>query len=195
VRRSQLAERRRKNVRSGLQAALVDPLTGLYNRRYAMPHLERVLLQARRAHKQLAVLIGDLDHFKSINDRFGHPAGDRVLVEVAERLRACLRKGDLAARIGGEEFMLVMPGIGQRAAKALALRICDAIARHPFALPGHPQPLNVTISIGMAICPAPGPGDRAGPEDAEALLERADRALYAAKGGGRNQVTMERPAA
>lgn len=197
VRRSRRAERLRSTVRTGLQAAVFDPLTGLHNRRYAMPHLDRIAAQAERTGRCFAVLAADLDHFKEVNDRYGHASGDAVLVEVAQRLRACLGARDMAARIGGEEFLVVMPGTTQAKARAAAQRICETISRGDFEIPGSPRPISVTISIGMAVSgPPEGPPPRRGTRKVgAALLARADRALYAAKGGGRNQVTLSRPAA
>ncbi|MDF1726596.1 MAG: diguanylate cyclase [Sulfitobacter sp.] len=197
TRRTRQAERLRTCVRSGLQAAVFDPLTGLYNRRYAMPHLARIAEHARKTGRCYAVLAADLDHVKSVNDRYGHAAGDSVLAEVARRLREGLRASDMVARIGGEEFMVVMPGTTQQEAQATALRLCDQISDRPFDIPDHPHPIRVTISIGMAISNEPDQKldldlDL---ENGSQLLASADRALYAAKGKGRNRVTLGRPAA
>jgi two-component system cell cycle response regulator len=190
VRRTRMAEQMRSTVRSGLQAAVFDPLTGLHNRRYAMPHLARIASHAVNTGRGFAVLLGDLDHFKQVNDRFGHAAGDAVLSEVADRLRASVRNTDMVARIGGEEFLVVMPGTPQFQAQRAALRICQVISGTPFEVPDCTQPLSITISIGMSI-------NESGLEDMtpDSMLQNADKALYAAKGRGRNQVTMARPAA
>lgn len=195
VRRSRMAEQMRRTVRTGLQAAVFDPLTGLYNRRYAMPHLARIAEHAKTTERGFAVLASDLDHFKRINDVYGHAAGDAVLIEVADRLRSCLRPSDLAARIGGEEFLVVMPATTQANAQRAAMRICETISCKPFDVPGSPAPIDVTISIGMAVSNAPGAAQNQAENTGEQLLARADRALYAAKGRGRNQVTFDRPAA
>ena len=185
-----MAEQMRSTVRTGLQAAVFDPLTGLHNRRYAMPHLARIADHAISTGRSFAVLLADLDHFKQVNDQYGHASGDAVLAEVANRLRGCLRNSDMVARIGGEEFLVVMPGTPQFQAQRTALRICQAISGMPFTVPGNAQPLNITISIGMAINENGLAHMR--PDD---MLQSADKALYAAKGRGRNQVTMARPAA
>jgi two-component system cell cycle response regulator len=190
IRRSRMAEQMRTTVRTGLQAAVFDPLTGLHNRRYAMPHLARIADHAVTAGRSFAVLLADLDHFKQVNDHYGHASGDAVLIEVSDRLRGCLRNSDMAARIGGEEFLVVMPSTPQFQAQRAALRICQAISAVPFKVPGSPRPVNITISIGMAINEN-GLADMR-PDD---MLHSADKALYAAKGRGRNQVTMARPAA
>lgn len=190
VRRTRMAEQMRKTVRTGLQAAVFDPLTGLHNRRYAMPHLSRIADHAAETGRGFAALLADLDHFKQVNDQFGHASGDAVLIEVANRLRACIRNTDMAARIGGEEFLVVMPGTPQFQAQRAALRICQAISGTPFKVPGCTHRLNITISIGMAI-------NQTGQADMtpDTMLHSADKALYAAKGRGRNQVTLARPAA
>lgn len=183
----------RDNVRNGLEAAICDPLTGLYNRRYAMPHLAKSLDRATVTQTSVAVLIADLDHFKRVNDTHGHAAGDHVLVETATRLRNCLRSVDLVARIGGEEFLIVLPGATLESAHDIAQRICGKIYNDPFVLPMTRQTVLASISIGMtvydprtvgAIVPTP-----------QELIERADVALYHAKEKGRNRVLMAKPAA
>lgn len=208
IRRKHVADRLRDTVRDGLQAAVIDPLTGLYNRRYALPHLARVADNAIATEKPFSVMVADIDFFKCINDRFGHPAGDVVLTEVASRLRQNLRAIDLVARIGGEEFLIVMPATGLEEARAAARRLCREIEEVPFAVQPEANtfgqtslipPIDVTISIGVAIgmdpetsssVPAENPADMV-----TRLLELADQALYAAKNKGRNCVRLSRPAA
>ena len=195
MRRKRMGEQLRASVRTGLQAAVFDPLTGLYNRRYAMPHLERIAQHACKTERSFAVMVADLDHFKRINDVYGHASGDAVLVEVGTRLRRVLRNTDMVARIGGEEFMVIMPGTDLPEAQKAAVRICSDISAKPFVVPGSATPITVTISVGMAI----GGGDRLANnrknDDGHTLLEEADRALFTAKGRGRNQVNLARPAA
>ncbi len=197
MRRKRMSDQLRASVRTSLQAAVFDPLTGLYNRRYAMPHLERIAEHARTTARSFAVMVGDLDRFKRINDIYGHASGDAVLVEVAHRLRASLRGTDMAARIGGEEFLIIMPGTTLPEAQKAALRICSDVSGAPFTIPGSATPITVTISIGMAIGGSGEDGPVAVGDDTTgcALLNEADRALYAAKGRGRNQVKLSRPAA
>ena len=181
----QRADRQRDTVHDGLRAAVTDPLTGLYNRRYALPQLAHMAQAARERKTGLAVMIADLDHFKSVNDRFGHAAGDAALHQVAQRLRIALRPGDLLARIGGEEFLIAAQRPSCRAAKGLARSLCDAVSRAPLSLPGLATPVHQTISVGLAM------SDPASiPRGAEALLAQADRALYSAKTEGRNKVTL-----
>ncbi len=162
--------------------ALRDPLTGLFNRRHIESVLPAELNRARRLSSPLSLLVIDLDHFKAVNDSFGHPTGDRVLVEFARLLNRILRVGDTSARVGGEEFCVVLPhsdaGAGNRAA--------DRLHRVIRALRFQEEPaLRVTASIGVAaLQPAAVSGDLAG--EAQQLLARADAALYRAKQAGRN---------
>ncbi|MEM6887067.1 MAG: diguanylate cyclase [Pseudomonadota bacterium] len=195
LRRKHIADRLRANVRTGLKAAVSDPLTGLHNRRYAMPHMARVAEHATATGRSFAVMVADLDHFKQINDLYGHASGDAVLVETARRLRESLRGVDLVARIGGEEFLIVMPATSLAEARSSASRLCQKIGGKSFTVPGADHPINVTVSIGLTVS-----GDVKRPLDARAadpnrLLDAADKALYAAKLQGRNQVNLSRPAA
>jgi two-component system cell cycle response regulator len=184
------ADRQRRHLSDGLHLAVTDPLTGLFNRRYALAHLDRVARQAAQTGRPFAVMVLDLDRFKQVNDRHGHAVGDTVLVEVARRLAAGLRAEDLLARIGGEEFLAILPDMPPAAAGAAAERLRRAVAERPVALPataGGAREVAVTVSIGVALGPVAGP--------VEALVAAADRALYAAKADGRNQVTFDRSAA
>ncbi len=195
MRRKRMGEQLRATVRTGLQAAVFDPLTGLYNRRYAMPHLDRIAEHANTTGRSFAVMAADLDHFKRINDIYGHASGDAVLVEIGHRLRRALRNTDMVARIGGEEFMVIMPGTSLSEAQIAAVRICGDISSTPFIVPGSATPITVTISIGMAIGGGEPVASKVPKDCGRALLDEADQALYAAKGRGRNQVNLGRPAA
>lgn len=189
----------RNSVEDGLRLALTDPLTGLSNRRYALPHLARLTERAFATGRPLAVLLLDLDKFKQINDAFGHRAGDAVLAEIGERLRRNLRPADLAARIGGEEFLVALPESDETIAMVAAERLRQAIESTPIELPGpEGRAITVTTSIGVALggaCqPAPVAHDEAELLSRE-LIDRADRALYGAKAHGRNRVTLSLAAA
>lgn len=188
VARKREADQQRAAVEDRLRQAVIDPLTGLYNRRYALPQLAQIGQRAADDGTDFAAFVVDIDRFKRVNDRFGHAAGDAVLVEVANRLTANLRAGDLLARIGGEEFLAVLPDISLAGAQGIAERLCQAIAAEPFHLPDG-TPISVTVSIGMAVSTATR-ADRIG-----GLIEDADHALMAAKSAGRNQVTLWRSAA
>ncbi|MCZ4260374.1 diguanylate cyclase [Limimaricola sp. G21655-S1] len=189
--RKALADRLRATERQGLQAALTDELTGLWNRRYALPHLARLIDEARKRRRPIAVMLLDIDHFKMVNDRHGHAAGDRVLAQVARRLRDGLRPADLLARIGGEEFLVAMPETSLEQARGAAERLRLKIRNQPFVLPGEGLPCEVTVSVGVATGPCHG----APATEAETLMRHADAALYAAKQTGRNRVTVSPSAA
>jgi len=161
-----------------------DPLTGLGNRRTTIEDLQARFGLGRRHKRALTVIMCDLDHFKAINDTLGHGAGDLVLKGVGERIRQNLRTTDIAGRIGGEEFLLILPETDLEGATFLAERLRAAIAEPPFHLPS--GPLAVTASLGVAELMV---RDR----DGGALLARADTALYDAKRGGRNRVVAADP--
>ncbi|WP_420861023.1 diguanylate cyclase [Algirhabdus cladophorae] len=181
----------RQQVRTGLQAAVTDQLTGLFNRRYAMPHLKRIADRAKRTDQSFAVMILDLDHFKQVNDQYGHATGDKVLAEVAKRLRDNLRPFDMVARFGGEEFLIVMPDTPLHQAKQAAERIRKLIAKDPIEVPFQDSSIHVSTSIGVAV----GSPPHRSTFDVQQLLNDADSALYDAKAEGRNQVTLARGAA
>ena len=195
LRRKSVSDRLRHRVQSRLHAAMTDPLTGLFNRRYALPQLERMGEQARATGRDFAVMVLDIDHFKSINDSYGHTAGDRVLIEVGRRLRDNLRAVDLVARIGGEEFLVAMPDTTADKARNAAERLRRVMAGTPFetgtGAGGPPSRIDVTLSIGVAVgLPRLGEAEGLG-----ALFDRADAALYEAKTAGRNTVSLARTAA
>ena len=191
VRRKRRTDQLRRQVQDGLRLAVADPLTGLYNRRYALTHLERVAQRARETGRRYAVMVLDLDRFKAINDSFGHAAGDKVLETVAHRLRDNLRPSDLVARIGGEEFLVALSDTSLGSARIAAERLCRAIESTPVALPDGRE-VHVTISVGLALGNADPQGRS---EAAREVVERADTALFAAKTEGRNQVTISASAA
>lgn len=159
------------------EVAVTDPLTGLYNRRHLESRLPALMTEARDAGRPVAVAMLDLDHFKSVNDRFGHPVGDQVLVRMAKILRERMRSGDHVVRMGGEEILVVLSG----AAPGLAMEICErlrqAVSAHPWS--ELHSDLRVSVSIGLASAPE---------HDLQKLIDRADAALYEAKRAGRNRV-------
>ncbi len=179
----------RASVRNGLRAAVEDSMTGLYNRRYAKPFLDRTARSAAETGDKFALMLADLDHFKQINDRYGHPAGDAVLIEAARRLQAHLRPVDLLARVGGEEFMVVLPGADELETGQAAVALCNAINSRPFKVPGVSEPIAVTISIGAVI----GGGTQAANSSVTDLIAKADQALYNAKNAGRNRAKLSDP--
>lgn len=190
MRRKQRGDRQRETVQTGLRLAIIDPLTGLYNRRYAAAHLAAMAERAQESGHPFAVMVIDLDRFKMVNDRWGHAAGDAVLIEVARRLEKNLRQGDLLARIGGEEFLVALTDTRLSDARTAAERLCQAVQERPIPLPGG-EPLSITVSIGLAVDDA----GAVGLEPVAAVVNRADLALMASKNAGRNQVTISRTAA
>lgn len=169
----------REHLRS---QAMRDPLTGLHNRRALREELERGLARSSRAGGDFAVLMVDLDHFKAINDRFGHAAGDEVLVEVARRMSGLVRAGDQVGRFGGEEFLVLLPGADVAAAMSVGSRIRAGIAAAPVASARVPIP--VTCSVGIATA------GLVGSTDPEVITHHADLALYRSKAAGRDRVTL-----
>jgi len=162
--------------------AITDVLTGLRTRRFFSAQLPLEIARARRVGTSLAVLIVDVDRFKSINDRYGHPAGDRVLVEVARRLRESVRQADFLARYGGEEFALVVPEASPQELASIGERLRMQVASSPIQVAPETW-IEVTVSVGSAGYP------RHGKTPAE-LIMTADRALYAAKSQGRDRVVV-----
>lgn len=177
----------RDQLHDGFRAAMIDPLTGLYNRRFAMPFLEQLTDPGGDHYESFAVMLADLDHFKRINDQYGHAAGDHVLIRVAEVLRAGLREDDMIARIGGEEFLIVMPDMSRSRASQIAARLCQDVGNAAIAPDGVGVPLHVTISIGVTMGQS---GTGAPRQTPDRLIDQADKALYVAKAEGRNKVTF-----
>ncbi|MBE1162177.1 GGDEF domain-containing protein [Dyella acidiphila] len=161
--------------------ARIDPLTGVINRLGLLEASEALLAGARRRRESIGVLLIDADHFKSVNDRFGHDDGDRVLLEMVSNIRRMLRAGDLVGRVGGEEFLVLSPSVKESDLLALAERIRAAIERTVFAIAG--ERYSLTVSIGAAIAHGSEP-------DMMAARRRADIALYEAKRAGRNCVMI-----
>ncbi|MGA0593551.1 PleD family two-component system response regulator [Enterovirga sp. CN4-39] len=181
VRRKRFAERLRDGVQHSMDAAITDALTGLHNRRYLDVRLANLFEDSAKRGASLAVLLLDIDRFKSINDRFGHDAGDEVLREFATRIRTLTRGVDLVARYGGEEMVVVVPEASLDEARFVAERIRERVGSTPFGFADKTRALDVTVSIGVA---ARQPSDTS----AQDLLKRADLALYRAKDQGRNRV-------
>ena len=182
LRRKRHTDHLRNSLNTSVELAATDALTGLSNRRHLEAHLNTLTEQAKSSGRPLSVLLTDIDHFKSVNDTHGHAAGDSVLREFAQRLRQNTRGIDLVCRMGGEEFIVVMPDTPVELARHVGERVCACIASEPFRV-SHAQ-LRVTASVGLATLEHPG-------ESPEALLKRADEALYAAKREGRNRVVAD----
>lgn len=183
IRHGRLIRKLREQTRHSITMSVTDPLTGLYNRRHMTAQGEALVSEALNRGRSLGLLLLDLDHFKAINDRHGHDAGDRVLKEFADRLKGALRKVDIICRIGGEEFVVLLPDAGEERVGKIAERLRHVISARPFSAgtPDAPLMLPVTVSIGVAVCDRPD-------DTLQSLLKRADEALYAAKNAGRNRV-------
>jgi two-component system cell cycle response regulator len=179
VRRGRYERSLRELLHTNLRMAVTDSLTGLYNRHYMQTHLERLAAEAG-AKRRLSVLMLDIDYFKPVNDKFGHAAGDAVLVEVARCVQQNVRGVDLAARYGGEEFVILMPDTERELATHAAERLRKAISEISVEI-GMEAPLRVTVSIGVATSE-----DKL--DNAAELVDQADAALYEAKKEGRNRV-------
>jgi diguanylate cyclase (GGDEF)-like protein len=176
-------EQARRNAEALARAAVTDPLSGLFNRRYFHERLEEELDRARRHDTTVALLMIDIDNFKRINDQFGHLAGDLVIRSVGEILKRSVRRFDLCARFGGEEFAIVMPGSGAESSASVGERIRQRIEAFR-AGDADLADLRVTASIGMAVSHGASVRD---------LIARADQALYEAKHAGKNRLVEWKP--
>ncbi len=175
---------RREATEALRRAVACDHLTGLANRRTLFEACELELQRWRRAPRPLSLVLIDADHFKRINDDFGHAAGDAVLRHLAAGMSATFRGMDMVARLGGEEFVVLLPGCDEQAALTVAQRLCDSIAEQAVAVDG--ASVRYTVSAGVATMDA-------GVEGVDAFIERADQAMYAAKAAGRNRVLPWQP--
>ena len=181
IRRKRYNDRLRESVQQTMEFAVTDGLTGLNNRRYLDTHLKLLFDRAAARDRPLSLCITDIDRFKSVNDTYGHDAGDEVLREFANRVRSTVRGADLACRFGGEEFVVVMPDTAPEIAASVAERLRMVIEMQPFELRQAKLSINITASIGISSMAW-------GAESPEQLLKQADKALYEAKHGGRNRV-------
>jgi len=181
IKRKRYTDFLKEKLDYSLEMAVTDALTGLHNRRYMAGQLQAMVGRTAQGGEGVALLALDIDHFKAVNDGFGHDAGDEVLQEFAVRLATNVRAIDLPCRQGGEEFVVVMPGSTLEDAARVAERIRRDVAGAPFPVLGGRELLNLTVSIGVAA--TTGAGDTP-----EALLKRADEGLYEAKASGRNAV-------
>jgi two-component system, cell cycle response regulator len=182
VRRRRFQDLLRQNYQQSLALALTDSLTGLYNRRYLLTHLKGLMDDAAERHRPLAMLLLDVGHFKQVNDTWGHSAGDLVLRGVADMMRHGVRAEDTLARLGGEEFVVIMPSTTRPLALRVAERLRSRIAQQSVDIGGG-QRVPITVSIGVSL-------KRDLEDEIEDLLRRADDAMYAAKRTGRNRVVL-----
>jgi len=184
IRWKRYQERLRSNYERSLSLALTDSLTNLYNHRYANVHLGTMLERLADGGKPVGVLMVDIDNFKAINDEYGHGAGDEVLRLMADRLTNSVRSFDMVARLGGEEFLVVLADASPEIVVGVSERLRGATAEAAFPLMSAGRAINVTVSVGAAMASSPG-------ESAAALVKRADEALYQAKRQGKNRVITD----
>ena len=183
IKRKRHADLLRAKLDQGMEMAITDALTGLHNRRYMEGHLSTLVAQAIQGGRALSVLVADIDFFKSVNDTYGHDAGDAVLREFAARFRRNTRGIDLTCRLGGEEFVIIMPDTELARAMQVGERLRECIAADTFTINADTQ-LRVTASCGIATLERTD-------DTPETLFKRADKALYAAKRDGRNRVVAD----
>ena len=181
IRRQRYQEKLRENYERSLAMALTDSLTGLYNRRYLTVHMGGLVERLRNGGKQLAIILFDIDYFKPVNDTYGHAAGDEALIEISRRIGQNVRSIDTIARFGGEEFVVVMPDADYSVASVVAERLRRSVDGAPFMLRNGPEDgLSLSISLGISLF-------NFDTDTVDSVIEAADRALYKAKEGGRNQ--------
>jgi two-component system cell cycle response regulator len=183
IKRKRHADLLRARLDEGMEMAITDALTGLNNRRYMESHLATLVGQARQSGRALSLMVADIDYFKSVNDTYGHDAGDLVLKEFAARLRRNTRGIDLACRMGGEEFVVIMPDTEMSRALQVGERLRACIAADAFQINADTR-LAITASVGIATL-------ESREDTPESLFKRADKALYAAKREGRNRVVAD----
>jgi len=183
MKRKRYSEYLRMQLEQSVELSIIDSLTGLHNRRYMEGHLKTLVAESLQNGRALSVLIADIDHFKKVNDTYGHDGGDAVLREFSARFRRNTRGIDLACRLGGEEFVIIMPDTDLARAYQVAERMRACIEAEPFQV--NPQTaIRVTASVGLATL------ERVD-DTPETLYKRADNALYAAKRAGRNRVIAD----
>jgi two-component system cell cycle response regulator len=183
LRRKRYADSLRDNVQASIEMAVVDTLTGLNNRRFFDTNFSSLVEQAARSGKPLCLMVLDIDYFKHVNDTHGHDAGDQILKSFASRVRRVIRSSDLVCRLGGEEFAVVMPDTSLDIASRVAERVRGVVESDLFTYAVDDPPIRVTVSVGLAASSSE--------TNPEALMRRADSALYQSKGAGRNRVTAD----
>ena len=172
-----------KNYQKSISLASIDDLTGVSNRRYLYSYLQNMFEEMKDKKQNLAILMMDIDHFKEINDTYGHLVGDEVLIEFSKRLKTQFRDFDLIARYGGDEFIAVIPYIGEILALEIAERVRSSISDEPFTISAEPHSISVQISVGLSITDSFD-------GSSEDVIEEADKSLYKAKTAGRDKVCV-----
>lgn len=181
VRKKRYLDAMRRRLDESMELAITDQLTGMFNRRHMVNQLGQFLQRANRGDGPLSLFIADIDHFKRVNDTFGHDVGDEVLREFAQRIKANIRPSDVPCRQGGEEFVVIMPNTSDEMANSVAERVRRQVCAEPFTVEQGAERLDITVSLGVATTLNAG-------ETIDDVIKRADLALYEAKEAGRNQV-------
>ena len=181
IRRKKYQDALKSNYQASVSMAITDNLTGLYNRNFLDAHIQNIVNQSIQNRKAFSLMILDMDFFKPVNDTYGHDVGDEILQQLAKRIVNAVRSSDLVARIGGEEFMVLLPETILSDAYHLAERVRNHIGNYPFSISHREGQLTKTVSIGIAELGMMN-------DNTSALIKRADNALYDAKNGGRNKV-------
>ena len=181
IRHKRFADYLRGKMKKNMEMAVTDAVTNLYNRHFLDTHLDNIFSPENENRANVSLLMLDIDHFKIINDTYGHASGDEVLEEFSQRISSNIRSIDLAARYGGEEFIVVMPETDSEFALFIAERLRKTISDEPFVVSGSDEPINIYVSIGVSIVSE-------GCDTKEKLLSQADKGLYKAKETGRNKV-------
>ncbi len=184
IRRKKYQDALKSNYQQTISRSITDGLTGLYNRHYLNNHLDNLVRQSLNNNKPMSIIILDMDHFKMVNDTYGHDIGDQVLKQISEIVIKSIRSSDLAARFGGEEFVVLMPETDNQQAKDAAERIRKTMEATPIKVTHDVGQISKTVSIGVAFMNDMG-------DTGQAMLKRADEALYKAKNSGRNKVVCE----
>ena len=187
IRRKRYTDFLRQSLDRSLEAAVMDPLTGLNNRRFMSTQMTQLMAIHMRGGTPWSLLMLDIDFFKRVNDTHGHDAGDAVLKEFAKRLADNVRAQDMPCRMGGEEFVVLMPNTATEDALGIAERVRTQVAAQPFFIKGLALGLDITVSVGVST--SSGLSDTI-----EAMTKRADEAVYVAKKDGRNRVVIGRAA-
>ena len=183
IRRKRYVDQLKDSVQASMELALTDALTGLNNRRFLERHFAALLDEATHKNFPLSLMILDIDHFKLVNDNYGHDAGDEVLKSFAGRIKRVVRNADLVCRMGGEEFVVIMPNTSMEIAEKIAERIRASVQGTRFQVETGGRSIPVTVSIGIA--------DRGADNSPDNVYKRADKALYRAKTEGRNRVSAD----
>ncbi len=181
IRRKKYQDALKSNYQQTISRSITDGLTGLYNRHYLNTHLDNLVRQSLNNNKPMSLIILDMDHFKSVNDTYGHDIGDQVLKQFADIVIKSIRSSDLAARFGGEEFVVLMPETDHQQAKDAAERIRKTLETTALKVTHEVEQISKTVSIGVSFMNDMG-------DTGQSMLKRADEALYRAKNGGRNKV-------